>query len=56
MKTVGAFLIGCGLGAAIVNLTLVPQGQNQGLFVGAVLVIFGGVLCGIALRNGQRED
>lgn len=47
MKFLSGFMIGSGLGAAAVNLTIVPHGHNQGFFVGAVFVAVGGILLSV---------
>ncbi len=39
MRTSAAFLAGCGIGAAAVNMTLVSYGENRGYFFGAALVM-----------------
>lgn len=55
MKFFSGFMIGGGLGAAAVNLTLVPHGYDQGFFVGAVLVFLGAVLSFVEARS-QKKD
>jgi len=56
MKFISGFLIGGGLGATIVNWTLVPHGYNQGIFVGAVCIFVGGLVLSVDLWKRSKND
>ena len=51
MKFLSGFMFGGGFGAAAVNLTIVPYGHNQGFFVGAAMIIAGGVIGAIGSQH-----
>lgn len=53
MKFISGLLVGAGIGAATVNLTLVPHGHNQGLFFGAVSILIGVVIHAINQLKGK---
>lgn len=54
MRTFGYSLAGFGLGMVLTTLAFVPHGENSPLFVGALLVLIGGVLIGLARRKTNR--
>lgn len=59
MKSIAMFLGGAGLGAAAVNSTLVPHGENRGYFVGAGLMFVAAIILKLVAafqaRKGTRS-
>lgn len=47
MMFFAGLLCGTGLGAVVVNATLVPPGDNRGFFAGAILVFAGGAVAAV---------
>lgn len=55
MKYVLGFMYGSGFGAACVNATLVPSGENRGYFAAAALIVVAGTV-NVVLAAASRSQ